>query len=312
MLWLLIAIPAGVLVFCAVLLLFTNTKEQMIRRRLSVLAKDAEIDGIHDEVMKEKHRRALPSGSRFISQKFEEDLAMAGIKLSAREYLTAWIGTTIAPMLLLLLFQRSIVAALAAGIIGFVIPPALVKRAQQKRQQLFSRQLGESLIVMRNCLKSGYSFLQTLESISADMQPPISQEFARVLREVHYGVKLDEALNHMVIRVQNKDLEMLVSAVVIANQVGGNLSDIMDNISATIKDRIKIRDDVRILSAQGRMSGLIIGLLPVAILLLFMLVNPAYIEGFVASTLGKIMLAIGAVMEFIGFYFINKIVDLKY
>lgn len=151
-----------------------------------------------------------------------------------------------------------------------------------------------------------------MESIAADMQPPISTEFAKTLREIRYGVKQEDALYHMVERVQNKDLGLLVSAVVISSQVGANLSEILDNISETIKDRIKIKNDVKILSSQGRISGLIIGILPIVLALFLMIVNPDYIVSFFETTIGKIMVGTGVVLEIIGFTIVNRIVDIKY
>lgn len=150
-----------------------------------------------------------------------------------------------------------------------------------------------------------------MEGIAQDMQPPISTEFGRVLREIHYGVKQEDALNHMVERTKNKDLELLVSAVMTSAQVGSNLSDILDTISETIRDRIKIKQEINTLTAQGRMSGLVIGLLPIFLVLAIMLMTPSYFTGFFESTLGKILLVVSIVLEVTGFVFINKIISIK-
>lgn len=290
-----------------------NPVEKKVKKRIKSLIHDNSIDQIHDAVMREKRQSARNNkANKIISKKFEEDLTASGIKLNAREYLIAWISFTMLPALLLTLFGKSFITIFGAGIIGFIMPPLLVKRAKKKRLQLFNKQLGETLVVMGNCIKSGYSFQQAMESIAKDMQPPISIEFSTAIREIRFGVKTEEALNNMVERTQNPDLALLVSAVVTSNRVGANLSDILDNISATIKDRIKIRDEVRVLTAQGRMSGLIIGLLPVFITLMLMLMNPDYIKAFFNSTLGQIMVGAGVLFEAIGFLTIKKIVDIKY
>ena len=309
----LISVSAALLVFLLITLIFNNSSERQVKRRISVLMTDPDLDKIHEEVMKEKQKRdGMTRKGSTIGQKLEDELAMSGIKLNAREYLSAWAGLTLIPVLLMALLGRNIISILGVGIIGLVIPPLLVGRAKKKRQQLFNKQLSDSLVVMSNCMKSGYTFQQALESISSDMQPPISIEFARVLREIRYGVKQEDALIHMVKRVQNKDLAMLVSAVIVSSQVGANLSDILDNIAETIKDRIKIRDDVRILSAQGRISGLIIGLLPIIITLILMVINPTYILSFFHTQVGKMMICVGLIFEVIGFTIINRIVDIKY
>jgi tight adherence protein B len=284
-----------------------------IRNRVSHLVSETGDDTLHDSVIREKRRKSKNKNPhKLISRKFEDELTASGIKLNAKEYLSIWVGTTFIPVLLLSLLGKSFITLIGAGCIGFVIPPMLVRRAKKKRQQLFNKQLSEVLVIMGNCIKSGYSFQQAMENISTDMQPPISNEFSFVIREMRYGVKMEDALNHMVLRTQNPDLGLLVSAVLTSSQVGANLTDILDNISSTIKDRLKIRDEVRVLTAQGRMSGIIIGLLPVVIALMLMLMNPDYILTFVSSTLGKIMIAAGAVLEVIGFLAVRKVVDIKY
>lgn len=164
---------------------------------------------------------------------------------------------------------------------------------------------------MGNSIKGGFTFLQSVNNIAEEMQPPISTEFAKVLREIHYGVKQEDALNHMVERTKNKDLELLISAVMTSAQVGSNLSDILDTISSTIRDRIRIKNEIKTLTAQGRMSGLVIGLLPIVLILAIMVMTPSYFEGFFESDLGKIMIAISIVLEVTGFVLINKIVNIK-
>ena len=285
-----------------------------VKRRLASLSSQTDLENIHTDVMREKRKsgKQNKTQSKFISKKFEDMLTSAGIKLTGKEYFLAWAGTTLIPALFLTILGKSFISVIGAGIIGFIIPPFLVSRARKKRHQLFNKQLSEALIVMGNCIKSGYSFQQAMESVAKDMQPPISNEFSIVLREMRFGVSLEEALTHMVERTENPELGLLVSAVITSSQVGANLTDILDNISATIKDRIKIRDEVRVLTAQGRMSGLIIGLLPLVIALALMLMNPTFIKTFFDDILGKIMLASGAVLEIIGFIAVKKVVDIKY
>ncbi|HEX3039875.1 MAG TPA: type II secretion system F family protein [Caproiciproducens sp.] len=307
------SLSAAVFVYLVFLLLFDRSSEDKIKKRLDGLVADRDMDGIHDDVIREKQKRISQNKrSGLISRKLEDSLTMAGVKLNAKEYLCAWAGAVFLPSLLLLALGRNPVSALGAGAVGFAIPPVLVQRSKKKRQDLFNKQLGQSLVIMSNSIKSGYSFQQAMQSIASDMQPPISTEFEKTLREMRYGVRQEEALDHLVERAQNQDLGLLISAVATSAQVGSNLSEIIDNISVTITDRVKIRDEVRNLSAQGRISGLIIGLLPVVLFLMLMVVNPSYILSFFEETAGKIMIAVGVALEVIGFLVINKIVDIKY
>lgn len=308
-----LSLSSAVFVFLLVLIIFHDSSKEQIRKRVDKLSENVNMDHIHDDVIKEKQKRISESKkNRLISQKLVDYLSTAGVKLNAREFLCSWICSMLIPSILMTVLNINMISVFAAGMIGFAVPPLLVRRSRKKRQELFTKQLGQSLVIMSNSIKSGYSFQQAMQSIADDMQPPISTEFAKTIREIHYGVSLEEALNHLVERVQNKDLGLLISAVITSAQVGSNLSEIIDTISVTIKDRAKIRDDVRNMSAQGRISGLIIGLLPVIICLMLMLANPSYVMQFFDDTIGKIMIAIGVVLELIGFMVINKIVDIKY
>lgn len=286
-----------------------------MERRLSKYFKKSDFDEVQLEVLKEKRKKAKknkPNKFRLASDEFSNYLAMSGVKLRATEFVWSWVIIAIVPALLAFLLSDNLITALGVGIIGLAIPPILVQRSKKKRQNEFNKQLGDSLSIMENCIKAGFSFQQAMESIAADMQPPISTEFQKTLREVQYGISLSEALRHMVDRVKNKDLDLLVSSVLISAQVGGNLSDIMEVISDTVQDRLKIKADVRVLTTSGRFSGIIIGLLPVFIMLFIMLINPDYFNSFVASDIGKIMLTASVVLEAIGFLAIRKIIDIKY
>jgi tight adherence protein B len=237
---------------------------------------------------------------------------MSGIRLSAQEYILSWCAATLLPVFVGAMLGMNPIAIMGLAVIGFAILPVAVKRSQARRQQLFNKQLGDALTIMSNCMRSGYSFQQAMASIAQEMQPPISTEFERVVKEISYGTTMERALNSMVARVQNKDLELLVSAVLTSAQVGANLSEILDTISETVRDRIRLREEVRVLSAQGRMSGLIIGLMPVFVILLLMVMNPTYFAGFTETPVGKLMIGVSIGMELTGFFVINKIVDIQY
>jgi len=229
---------------------------------------------------------------KLVSKELADYISSSGIRLTPSEFLYAWIGTAILPMILLLLFGVNIITVIAVFVIGLSIPPLLLKRARGKRQEEFTKQLGEALVVMSNAMKGGFSFRQAMERVTADMQPPISTEFEKTLREMRFGVSMDEALQHMSERLKNQDLNLLVSAVITSSQVGGNLSDILETISSTIKDRIRIKQEVRVLTSSARISSVIIGLLPVFLILVVMILNPDYFSSFFQSVIGKVMLAV--------------------
>ena len=309
------AASAALLIYSLVLICFTDTPKQRIKKRLDQLAENVELEYIHDAVLNEKKKKRKAKTKvkpRLVSRHFEDSLAMAGIHMSAQEYMAMWACLTLGPSLAGILFDMDLVAILGICVVGFSIPPVMVQRSRARQQQLFNKQLGESMTIMSNCMRSGYSFQQAMHSISKEMPPPVSTEFGRVVREMNYGATLEQALNNMSQRVNSKDFDLLISAVITSSQVGANLSEILDTISETITDRIRIREEVRVFSAQGRMSGIIIGLLPVAVTLFLMILNPSYITDFLNNFLGKALLIASVFLEAIGFILINRIVDIKY
>ena len=313
MLIIVIAVSAAFVLYSTILILFTDTPKQRVKKRLNQLAENVELEYIHDAVLNEKKkRRKVIVKPKLVSRRFEDSLALSGIHISAQEYVALWVFLTLGPGLVGIMLNMDLVAVLGICVVGFAIPPIMVQRSRSKQQQLFNKQLGESLTIMSNCMRSGYSFQQAMHSISKEMQPPVSTEFGRVVREINYGATLEQALNNMSQRVNSKDFDLLISAVITSAQVGANLSEILDTISETITDRIRLREEVRVFSAQGRMSGIIIGLLPVFVILFLMILNPTYLTDFVNHPIGKLLLIASVFLEVIGFILINRIVDIKY
>lgn len=313
MLIIVIAASAAILLYSSILIVFSDTPKQRVKKRLNQLAENVELEYIHNAVLNEKKKqRKVKVKPKLVSKRFEDSLAMSGVHISAQEYVALWSCLTLGPGLVGILLDMNLIAVLGICVVGFAVPPIMAQRSRSKQQQLFNKQLGESLTIMSNCMRSGYSFQQAMHSISKEMPPPVSTEFGRVVREINYGATLDQSLNHMAQRVNSKDFELLVSAVITSAQVGANLSEILDTISETVTDRIKLREEVRVFSAQGRMSGIIIGLLPVAVILFLMILNPTYLTDFVNHSLGKMLLVASVFLECIGFFLINRIVDIKY
>lgn len=311
----LLSVFSGVLAYSALTLALVYSPKAIMRKRLTEYFKKADIDEIQVEVLKEKRRKRKRNEQnkfRIVSREFASYLAMSGVRLRPTEFVMGWALSATLPALIAYFVSGSLITALGIGVIGLAIPPVLVQRSRKKRESEFSKQLGESLSVMGNCIKAGFSFQQAMESIAREMPPPISTEFDMTLREIRYGISMEESLRHLVDRVSNKDLDLLVSAVLISAQVGGNLSDIIEIISDTVSDRLKIKSEVRVLTTSGRFSGIIIGLLPVLIILVLMVLNPQYFNSFADSNIGKAMLTVSVILEAVGFLAIRKIVDIKY
>ena len=311
---LLISLFIAIFIYLIIYILFVSSGKEQVRVRMSKYFQEKNVDNVQEQFIREKNeeeQKKKKNRIKLASHEFSNYIASSGLKLKANEFIYMWSGLTLIPMTLVVIFGGNIITGIALGIVGFSIPPVIVNNNRKKRFELFKKQLSESLVIIGNSIKGGFTFLQSLESIATDMQPPISSEFARLLREIHYGVKQEDALNRMVERTRSKDLELLVSAVLTSSQVGSNLSEILDTISATIRDRIRIKQQIRTLTSQGRISGIIIGSLPVFLVLILMIISPQYFEGFFESSVGKLLIVISIVLESIGFLIINKIIDIK-
>ena len=161
-------------------------------------------------------------------------------------------------------------------------------------------------------MRDPYSVLGVSKNATEEEIGCLRAHVTRLCEHPRYGATLEQALNSMAQRVNSKDFDLLISAVITSTQVGANLSEILDTIAETITDRIRLREEVRVFSAQGRMSGLIIGLLPVAVLLFLMILNPTYLTDFINHPIGKALLIASVFLELIGFFLINRIIDIKY
>lgn len=310
----LLVMSSCLLAYCATIIILHNLskRKQDISRRINNISAEKQ-KVIATNSLKPKKLNHLFS---FMDVRFMDtianELAMAGIPLRVEESLTIWFLTSFGIPAFAIFFGANVVVALGLFIIGFALPIFIIKFSKSKRTSLFNEQLVDALTIMCNCLKTGFSFQTAIESVAKEMQDPISSEFERMLRERKLGLSFEYSFEQMVNRTGNQDLTLIANAVLIQKQVGGNLAEILENISLTIKERIKIAAEIKVLTATGRMSGYVIGLLPVLILVLLMVINPTYVEAFFTTSNGRLLLLICITLEAIGFLFVRKIVSVKF
>lgn len=262
-------------------------------------------------------RQAFRSISRLFTplswrKKAERELARAGLPLLAEEYVAIQIILVLFFALAAFKLNGSLFLALAAALAAALLPPLLIKSFQAKRIIKFNNQLGDGLTVMANSLRAGFSFMQAADTLSKEMAPPLSVEFSRLLQEIKLGAATEDALQNMLERVASRDLELLITAVKIQRQVGGNLAEILDNIGETIRERIRLKNEVKTLTAQGRISGLIIGLLPLLIIAVVFMINPAYILTLIVHPAGPFLILWAVFSELVGLMLIRRIVSIDY
>jgi tight adherence protein B len=248
---------------------------------------------------------------RGYTERIELELQKADWALRGYEFIFVILASTLAPIGLIFIWNQNIISMLIAGLLGFLAPIGILKWKQQKRLQKFNAQIGDSLVLISNSLKAGYGFMQAMEMVAKEMNPPIQAEFARVMQEVNLGSTTEEALIHLTERITSKDLDLVVTAMLIQRQIGGNLAEILDNISDTIRERIRIAGEVKTLTAQGRLSGLIIGALPVGLAAFLLMLNPQYMMELFTDPRGRLLVGYAVVAELIAIVIIKKIITIK-
>ena len=247
-----------------------------------------------------------------INKILAEELEKSDISKKTEDFIIIWIVVTFVPgLLFMLIFKNQLIAPMLM-IIGAVAPIMYMKSKQKKRRDMFESQLSDALMIASNCLKSGLTFNQAMDTISSECDDPIKSEFKRTVNEITFGSSQDEALEAMAKRVKSEDFDLVVSAVSIQRQTGGNLSEILDTIAGTIRERYKIKGEIKTMTGQGRVSGMIIGVLPIALLLIMSLINKELIMTLFTTTIGKTLIIISVCLETVGAIVINKIVTIKF
>lgn len=252
----------------------------------------------------------------------KERIAKADIKLRVSEYIVLVLLSAVGVgILTYFIMNRGVVIALIGALIGLQLPKYYISYAAGKRMRAFDNQLSDTLNLWVNALRSGYSVLQGMEAIATELPPPVSREFERVVQEVRLGLGLEEALANMYRRVPSEDLDLIITAVNIQREVGGNLAEILDTISFTIRERVRIKGEIRTLTAQGRISGWVVGLLPLALAGVLYAINGEYmsqlwekdkpwvLEPYLPC--GWVVVGSGLFMMLMGILAIRKIVDIE-
>lgn len=308
MMQIILAVSTGLYLFLfsvAILSMLAKDRRRVEQRLKELIRED--LDTIKPVKIRKVQQQKIP-----VSRAFANELVSADIRMRPEEFIVVWILAALIPASLMVLLSAHVITVLGAALIGAALPPYFINRKKIKRLIQFEAQLSEALVMVGNCLRSGLTFQQAMGNIAREMPDPIGREFSRVVREINLGSNVDLALSNLAERVKSTDLSLAVSAIQIQRQVGGNLLDLLENISETIKDRIKVKNEIRVMTATGRASGMIIGSLPIALAAVLMMINPEFIQAFFATRRGIGMVITGVVMETIGFLLIKKVVTIKY
>ena len=252
------------------------------------------------------------------------ELARADLKITVAEFWALNAISVIGIGALTALIYRGNLFLILLGLVGgYFLPKIFLKGRQRKRLKAFNDQLGDGIVLMANGLRAGYSLLQAMDAVGREMPAPMSDEFRRVVREIGLGVDHDRAFNNLLRRVPSDDLDLMITAIGVQQEVGGNLAEILEIIGFVIRERVRIKGEIQVLTAQGQLSGYVISFLPIVLGLILYAMNGEYIgrmvfgcesrgvsDEFCSQPCGWIMVGIALFGIATGFFAIQKIVDI--
>jgi tight adherence protein B len=293
----------------------SNSERALVEERLSQY-----LDDEQHNVDREAQKYVL---TNWVSKRVEKtsfgdriakELARADLKFKVAEYIVLiFLSIFLLALVAWFLGNQHPVSALIGGVIGIFAPQIYVRSQQKKRLTKFNDQLPDMLNLMVNGLLAGYSTMQAMEAISKELPPPINDEFRRVVQEMQIGIPMETALDNLLRRIPSDDLDFVVTAINVQREVGGNLSEILDNISFTIRERIRIKGEVRVLTAQVRTSGTVLSLIPFGLTLVLWFLNPDYLLSITAGgpicTAVIICVVLGLISS--SYFIMMKIADIE-
>jgi len=308
---------AVTMLFAAVLILLTGRggedMQQRKLRRLGLVVKQ-QAEAPASVLKKEILQQSRKDGKRFRvpkSRNLSKLLERSGCGMQLNVFLMLCIAMAVSGGGVTWLANRSVISALTAGSVLASVPYFYVKFKHARRIKQLTEQFPDALELLTSTLRAGQAFATGLMSVAEEMPDPIASEFRMTFDEQNYGVSMNDALLHMAERIDTMDMDFFVTAVNIQRETGGNLAEILDKLGRTIRQRFHIIGHIKTLTAQGRLSGFIVGLMPLGLGLLLTILNPAYMSQLFESSLGKTMLGVSGGMQFLGFLWINKIVKIK-
>jgi tight adherence protein B len=286
-----------------------RAEQSLIEERLGISDGVVETDGaVRWTPVADALDRAL--AQRGVGADLQTQLARADLKVTVGEFMAATVILVIAAGGISYVLRRDILLSAVACLGAFFAPRIYVSVLRGRRLRAFTDQLGDTIQLMVNGIRAGYSILQAMEAVSQEMGPPVSDEFARVVREQQLGLTLEHALDNLLRRVPSDDLDMMITAINVQREVGGNLAEVLDSIAFTIRERVRIKGELRAMTGQSRISGYMVGLVPVFLAAFLYLINPTYMGQMVDHVCGYVMLACAGIGIAAGFTVMNRIMQI--
>jgi tight adherence protein B len=314
--WILIAGGALVLTLLVVGIAISVTSERsIVEERLERFLEEDQGEANQDgetSILTEWLNRSVEKSS--FGDRLARQLARADMKFKVGEYVVL-IGVAMFGVggVVWLIGGRQPLSFLIGAVVGFFIPGFYVRRQQTQRLHKFNDQLADMLNLVVNGLRAGYSTMQAMEAVSRELPPPISDEFRRVVQEMQFGVPMERALDNLLRRIPSDDLDFVITAINVQREVGGNLSEILDTISFTIRERVRIKGEIRVLTAQVRQSGQFLSLIPIILTAVLYFINPEYLGTFFEESIlcGVGALGFAAFLIVAGYFVMQRIANIE-
>lgn len=255
----------------------------------------------------------LVSGFRLNKKKdknLEIELMKADLPITVEELLVVKILFSSAFAFLAFSVFKNYFIVILAYVLMWNIPRIILVKRKKEKIKLFDSQLNEGITIISNSLKAGYSFLQAVAVVAEETRDPFSKEFKKLLKEMSLGISEEDALRNLINRVESEDLRLIINAILIQKDIGGNLSEILDNISETIRERQKIKNELKTLTAQGRLSGIILMVIPIFLGIIIYIFNKEYMLLLFTTSIGLFMVVSAIISEIFGFLMIRKIINI--
>lgn len=250
-----------------------------------------------------------------LAEELALQLERADLTITPGEFIALRFGGlavgAVAPYVLLGGRIEGIIVGVVAAIVGYNLPKIYMNRKRASRIAKLNAQLPEALLIISNALKAGFGLLQALNNAAENLEHPISTELGRTIHEMNIGSSAEEALVALSERSGSYDLDIVVTAILVQRTVGGNLGEVLDTVAETMRERIRIRGEITTLTAQQKLTGLVIGGLPIGVGILFQIMSPGYISPLFTTLLGKLMLGIAVLLEIVGVMIIQRILDIE-
>lgn len=307
--------------FCSVSLIVylcgaaVTARRTTIQRRLETVTGEFDDRALQEAVLSQNNlhnKKAVgtPGVSRIIRD-LEKELAKTELLLKPQEYILISAGITVTLAAFLYLASRNMFMLLLGILCGLLGSLVYLNIKKKQRTARINHQLVDTITLISNGLKAGYSFLQAAEMVSRDMRPPMATEFKRLIRQMHMGMTAEEALKKLNERVESPDMDLLITAILIQRQIGGNLAEVLDKITETIQGRIRLKRDISTKTAQGRVSGLVLMLISPCLGFVIYFINPGFMNGLFTSAVGLLLVGAAVILQLIGVYFLVKITRIE-